>query len=89
MNIERLYFKIPEIFRVIKKNDIDMKFQNANCRLYETNNLEVCKECSTCDEGSNMMRNTQTERYGKNNKQTACDDVFANGVLIIENKRGI
>ena len=55
MNIERLYFKIPEIFRVIKKNDIDMKFQNANCRLYETNNLEVCKECSTCDEGTNMM----------------------------------
>ena len=53
MNIERLYFKIPEIFRVIKKNDIDMKFQNANCRLYETNNLEVCKECSTCDEGTN------------------------------------
>ena len=36
-----------------KKNNIDMKFQNANCRLYETNNLEVCKECSTCDEGTN------------------------------------
>ena len=51
-----------------------MKFQNANCRLYETNNLEVCKECSTCDEGSNMMRNTQTERYGKNDKQTARTD---------------